>query len=229
MGSKDEQAIETEIKEKGLTAPRITPQQIDDLIQYDTYFVDGTMTICVLTLKNGFKVTGESAAASSANFDEEIGRKIARENARNKIWPLAGFVLKTRLGMMGVTDPDHQHFPGVKILAARVCHEVNRIWCQINHDFSQPYWIDAPAWQQESAIMGVMFHMENPDAGADASHNSWWEQKRADGWVWGEVKDPEAKTHPCMVPFEDLPKDQQLKDHLFRSVVHSVLAVYGGE
>ena len=66
---------------------------------------------------------------------------------------------------------------------------------------SQPHWDEAPDWQKKSAINGVRFHRENPQAGDDASHNSWMQEKVEDGWVYGEVKDPGAKTHPCIVPY----------------------------
>ena len=94
-----EAAIEQEIQEKGLTAPRLTPEDIDALIIHEQYFrVDNTTTtICYLGLKNGYGVVGHSAAVSMENFDEEIGRKIARHNAREKIWPLAGYALKEAL------------------------------------------------------------------------------------------------------------------------------------
>lgn len=94
-----EQAIEKEIQEKGLTAPRLTPELIDATIVAEDYHVFGNtcLTVCCLTLRNGFTVTGESACASPENFDAEIGRKIARENARNKIWMLEGYLLKERL------------------------------------------------------------------------------------------------------------------------------------
>lgn len=108
-------------------------------------------------------------------------------------------------------------------LAARVAHEVNRAYCQALGDNSQPSWEDAPEWQKESAAMGVAFHLANPDAGPEASHNSWSAQKLNDGWRWGEVKDPEAKTHPCLVAFEALPVAQQAKDYIFRAVVHAIL------
>lgn len=107
--------------------------------------------------------------------------------------------------------------------AARICHELNRIWCEFNHDYSQPVWELAPDWQRESAINGVLFHIQNPDAGDDASHENWRSEKRADGWTWGETKDPEAKKHPCMVAFRDLPSEQRFKDTLFRTTVHQVL------
>ena len=122
----NDQAIEQEIQAKGLTAPRVKPADIEANIASEHYFtardgrrgalVDGTyvgrekptpgeadlapldlMTFCVLVLRNGFTVTGESACASPENFDDEIGRKIARQNAVQKIWPLMGYALKEKL------------------------------------------------------------------------------------------------------------------------------------
>ena len=91
--------IEQEIQDKGLNAPRLTPQLIDETIVSEQYYVfpNTTMTVCALKLKNGYIVTGESAAASPENFDKEIGRKIARDNARNKIWALEGYLLRSKL------------------------------------------------------------------------------------------------------------------------------------
>lgn len=97
--SKDEAKIEAEIQAKGLNAPRLNPQAIDEAIQSEQYhvFPGTTMTVCALTLRNGYIVTGESAAAAPENFDKEIGRKIARDNARNKIWALEGYLLREKL------------------------------------------------------------------------------------------------------------------------------------
>lgn len=97
--ARDEVAIEKEIQSKGLNAPRLTPQHIDEQIVEEHYhvFPGTTLTVCALTLKNGFHVVGESAAASPANFDAELGHKIARDNARNKIWALEGYLLRSRL------------------------------------------------------------------------------------------------------------------------------------
>lgn len=91
--------IEQEIQDKGLTAPRITPEMIDGAIVAEAYYVfpGTTLTVCCLTLENGYVVVGESAAASPENFNAEIGRKIARENARGKIWPLEGYRLRSEL------------------------------------------------------------------------------------------------------------------------------------
>ncbi|HDU2653320.1 TPA: hypothetical protein U2R98_003677 [Yersinia enterocolitica] len=126
MSKVTDQTIEQEIQEKGLTAPRITPDHIESVISSEHYFTayDGRhgslsrgeyvgvekpldtekdlfplqlLTFCVLVLKNGFTVSGESACASPENFDAEIGRKIARQNAVNKIWILEGYLLKDRI------------------------------------------------------------------------------------------------------------------------------------
>jgi hypothetical protein len=95
----NEQQLEQEIQEKGLNAPRLTPELIDAAIVDQKYhvFEGTTLTVCCLVLRNGFTVTGESAAASPANFDEEIGRKVAFQNARVKIWMLEGYLLKNKL------------------------------------------------------------------------------------------------------------------------------------
>lgn len=105
--------IEQDIQAKGLTAPRITPADIEENIRGEYYFNAGDvlstgfhdgipaslhlLTFCVLVLRNGFTVTGESACASQENFNAKIGRKIARENAVNKVWPLMGYELKSKL------------------------------------------------------------------------------------------------------------------------------------
>lgn len=110
-----------------------------------------------------------------------------------------------------------------QLTAAITAHEVNRVWCERLGDTSQPTWDDAPQWQRDSALAGVAFHVANPDAGDSASHDNWSRDKIADGWTFGEVKDPEAKTHPCLVPFDQLPADQQFKDRLFRTIVHAAM------
>ncbi len=97
--SKDEKAIEAEIQTKRPPARRITPGMLDAEIAAEDYhvFPGSCLTICALTMQNGFVVTGESACAIPANFDAEIGRKIGRENARQKLWPLLGFRLRDQL------------------------------------------------------------------------------------------------------------------------------------
>ena len=95
----NEQQVEKEIQDKGLNSPRITPEQIDEAIIGEDYYVfpDTTVTISLLKLENGFTVTGESACASPENFDAELGRKIARSQARDKIWALMGYALRQKL------------------------------------------------------------------------------------------------------------------------------------
>ena len=113
----NDETIEQEIQAKGLTAPRVTPADVEENIASEYFFTesDGVsveaakspafcfetslslLTFCVLVLRNGFTVTGESACASPENFDAELGRKIARQNAVAKIWPLLGFSLKQKL------------------------------------------------------------------------------------------------------------------------------------
>jgi len=94
-----EAEIEKEIQAKGLNAPRLTPALIDAAIAKEQYhvFEGSQLTVCCLTLQNGFTVVGESACASPANFNAELGQKIAREKARDKIWALEGYLLKDRL------------------------------------------------------------------------------------------------------------------------------------
>lgn len=95
----DEKKLEQEIQDKGLNAPRLTPDLITSKIVSGEYhvFSDTCLTVCCLTLENGFTVTGESACASPENFDAGIGQKIAFEQAKNKIWMLEGYLLKQKL------------------------------------------------------------------------------------------------------------------------------------
>jgi hypothetical protein len=106
-----------------------------------------------------------------------------------------------------------------KLAIARVCHEVNKAYCESIGDNSQVCWEDAPEWQRNSALLGVELHLSDPNAGPQASHLSWMRQKVDEGWVYGPVKDAESKTHPCLLDFEHLPKEQQAKDYIFRAVV----------
>jgi hypothetical protein len=94
-----EQDLEKEIKDKGLNAPRLTPSLIDSTVASKAFHVFGEtcLTVCCLTLRNGFTVTGESACASPENYNSEIGQKIAFENARDKVWMLEGYLLKEKL------------------------------------------------------------------------------------------------------------------------------------
>ena len=104
---------------------------------------------------------------------------------------------------------------------ARTAHEVNKAYCESIGDTSQPSWGEAPDWQKKSALNGVAYHLEHPDSKPSDSHNSWMDEKVKDGWVYGPEKNADKHTHPCIVPFEELPVEQQTKDILFIAVVRS--------
>tara|TARA_R110000850_G_scaffold233967_2_gene358850 strand:+ start:6727 stop:7092 length:366 start_codon:yes stop_codon:yes gene_type:complete len=108
---------------------------------------------------------------------------------------------------------------------AELCHEANRAYCVAIGDDSQVAWEDAPGWQQMSAMAGVRAIMADPDQSPSANHESWYAHKEADGWVYGEVKDPDAKppTHPCMVPYDELPAEQKAKDYIFGAIVRTCI------
>ncbi|GGO63147.1 RyR domain-containing protein [Nonomuraea cavernae] len=111
--------------------------------------------------------------------------------------------------------------PSMKVYVttiARVCHEANRVLQIAQGDPApSPHWADAPDWQRESAIKGVEAALSG--ATPQELHESWCEVKRADGWMYGPVKDEAAKTHPCLVPYSNLPEAERVKDHLFYAIV----------
>jgi hypothetical protein len=106
---------------------------------------------------------------------------------------------------------------------AQVCHDSNKVYCESIGDLSQSFWAFAPEWQKDSAIKGVQFHMEHLTRGENpspsASHESWLAEKRADGWKYGPIKDPDKKEHPCFLPYHELPVEQRLKDYIFSAIV----------
>lgn len=106
---------------------------------------------------------------------------------------------------------------------AAICHEANRAYCASLGDFSQLPWRQAPIWQRGSCVDGVRFRLENPDVPPSASHDNWAREKVRTGWKYGPVKDAELKTHPCLVPFEKLPPEQQFKDVLFGLIVQAAV------
>lgn len=111
-------------------------------------------------------------------------------------------------------------------LIAQVCHEANRAYCLSIGDDSQPVWEEAPDWQKKSAKEGVKYHLNNPNSQPEDSHNSWLEAKQKDGWKYGEEKDPENKLHPCIMPFNKLPIEQQRKDEIFVGIVRAMESVF---
>ncbi len=116
---------------------------------------------------------------------------------------------------------------GQKQACARAAHEVNRAYCIAMGDESQQPWEHAPAWQKESALIGVDGVLAGN--GPKESHESWLREKETTGWTYGPVKDAEIKQHPCMVPYAELPPRQKAKDALFVVTVRAFAAAFGWE
>lgn len=107
-------------------------------------------------------------------------------------------------------------------IIAELAHEMNRTYCESIGDMSQVSWDDAPEWQRESALLGVMAIIDNPSMSPEESHESWMALKEEEGWVYGPTKNALHKTHPCMVPYEKLPLNQRIKDLLFTTTVKTM-------
>lgn len=107
---------------------------------------------------------------------------------------------------------------------AKVCHEANRAFCESMGDFSQVHWNQIPKWQHDSIVEGVAFIMGNPGAGPEASHEAWMQHKLDNGWKYGPIKDHISKTHPCIVPFDQLTPEHKAKDYIFRGIVLSFIS-----
>jgi hypothetical protein len=111
-----------------------------------------------------------------------------------------------------------ENTPSWMMLVAKTCHEANRA-IQISHGDPNPspIWDDAPEWQKESALQGVAHAAWG--ATHEQLHDEWRKFKYADGWSYGPEKDAECKTHPCLVPYDELPEEQKLKDRVFLAIV----------
>lgn len=105
---------------------------------------------------------------------------------------------------------------------ARVVHEANRAYCTAIGDSSQESWERAAEWQRTSAVDGVRSMLNGQATSPEEQHQAWCDTKLRDGWQFGPRKDAEAKTHPCLVPYNELPPEQRMKDHLFRAVVQAL-------
>lgn len=115
--------------------------------------------------------------------------------------------------------------PNTILACAKIAHEANRIFCLEQGDTSQTPWEDAPDWQKESAQDQV--HKVFEGISPQQQHETWCAHKRATGWVYGDKKDGAASppTHPCLVPYDELPPEQKRKDELFQNVVRAMAAV----
>ena len=209
--AQDHTEVEKMMKDQSCTGETVTSGLIESRIvdvEYETVVIAGQkLMYCGIRMDNGFVVVGKPATCiDPANWRDEIGMKISYDNAFSEIWRLEAY---RKLS-----------FNAERI--ARLAHEVNRAYCQSLGDYSQPAWEDAPDWQKESAIKGVAFHQQNPDATPEDSHNSWLEQKLNEGWVHGDVKDPVARCHPCVTAYENLPESQRAKDYIFRAIIQTL-------
>lgn len=107
---------------------------------------------------------------------------------------------------------------GIFDLVAGTCHTANKAICDFFGDQSQVEWKDAPEYIHTSAIAGIVKILNNPDIQPQDLHAAWAEHKVADGWVYGEIKDAEKKTHPCLCDYEDLPMVDKFKDFMFLAI-----------
>lgn len=119
------------------------------------------------------------------------------------------------MGVQEIQNTEEQRIEEI----ARVCHQINKAYCESQKDDSQVDWDNAPEWQKMSAINGVRIHMENPDLSPSASHEAWLAEKERDGWKYGAKKSESLRTHPSCVDFEDLPLREQAKDFIFKAIV----------
>lgn len=136
--------------------------------------------------------------------------------------------LKERILKMFERDESlFSSFEDKVVTAARVAHQANKAYCESLGDFSQKNWEQAEEWQRTSSINGVLFMVDRKLQGeqnyAGILHENWMQEKLADGWTYGEEKDPDLKTHPCLVPFEKLPEEQKKKDMIFMAGVIAVM------
>ena len=106
---------------------------------------------------------------------------------------------------------------------AKIIHQANKALCESQNDLSQKDYEEAEQWQKDSAIDGIKYFINNPNTPASALHQKWMDIKIADGWKYGEIKDAEKKTHPCILPFERMPRNQQAKDYMFIALCKALM------
>ena len=122
-------------------------------------------------------------------------------------------------------EQELQRSPRYKLTAndvieiARICHEANRALCVSRGDLSQKPWDEAEDWQKASCVSGVNYHLKNPNASDQDSHDKWMEEKLKAGWKYGPEKNKETKEHPCLLPYHALPENEKIKDSIFRHLV----------
>ncbi len=118
---------------------------------------------------------------------------------------------------------DHPVAPSLQVESiARICHDANRAYCRTINDLSHEDWDNAPEWQKQSARDGVKNILEGQVKSPEESHKSWCDGKLKDGWSFGKVKDETQKTHPSLLPWEEIAAEVRLKDYLFFAIVHTM-------
>lgn len=154
--------------------------------------------------KNRFAIPGSWIARDESGDYHRMPRTYIEEH-----WTVIG----------SMTEGDDA-WPWVELTAA-ICHEANReLQIAAGDDSVSPHWKSAPQWQKDSAIEGVQNALKGLTP--KEMHESWMQSKLDDGWEYGAVKNAVSKTHPCLVPYEELPEDQKLKDVVFLSIVKAI-------
>lgn len=209
--AKDQETIEEMMKRLGCNTNFISQKHITDRIKrVEHKKIEGCghlFMYCFIEMDNGFVVTGKPATCiDPANWRDEIGQKVSFDNTFSEIFRLEAY------RSMSDNTVDIMRI-------ARKCHEANKAYCETLGDYSQLPWDEAPIWQKQTVIKGVEFRLANPNATSADMHNSWMKEKLAEGWVYGEKKDEVYRTHPCLVPYDELPSAQRMKDFLFSKVV----------
>jgi hypothetical protein len=149
--------------------------------------------------------------------------------------PAKGMGIGTKLDAGAMVNPRYRDLTEIEVEdIASFVHEANRMYQGRHGEDPSPPWNQAPEWQRESAKNGVRaalekgglnklyHHGDADDPRAREQHDSWLEEKLRQGWRYGEVKDPKAKTHPCCLPFHALPSWQRRKDVLFRALCEAL-------
>jgi hypothetical protein len=199
----------TEIPQSAIDEMERIKPEVQSLIEDDGYSHGQS----VMAVHGRYKDTGEELVIRT--------QALVREVEGSKVFLPLPFVIPTDVHVYGdestKASVDADLTEEALIGAARAAHEANRAWCITTGDTSQASWDDADDWQRSSAIEGVrgVLNGNTPQQ----SHESWLAHKEQDGWVYGETKNSAEKTHPCMVPYEELSEDQRVKDDIFVATV----------
>lgn len=126
-----------------------------------------------------------------------------------------------------MSNINENEIAGTVTIIAAMCHEINRAYCEAIGDFSIKPWETTDQGIKANAYQGVMFRLTNPLSSPKDMHANWAKDKSRAGWVYGPVKDAEKMTHPCLVPYDQLPQEQRIKDNLFMATVDSMRKIFG--